>query len=173
MEGLRLARSMRGIVGFLYLISWVLFMWMWYMCSLCKNSPICTFRICSSFWWRRKWLPTLVFLAAELHWQRSLAGYSLWGRKESNATENDLASLSCVMSRTLKSLEFTLVASLPWFGDTGRRHGTLGSETREPMPHSVVSRMSHACFPTSELHRGSSDGCCTGNGLVSTEEPWA
>ena len=53
----------------------------------------------------------------------------------------------------------------------GRRYEFLGSETKEPMPHSVVSRMSHACFPTSELHRGSSDGCCTGNGLVSTEEP--
>ena len=74
------------------------------------------------------------------------------------------------MSRTLKSLEFTLVASLPWFGDTGRRHDTLASETKELMTHSVVSRMSHACFPTSELPRGSSDGCHTGDGLVS-EEP--
>ena len=75
------------------------------------------------------------------------------------------------MSRTLKSLEFTLVAGLPWFGDTGRRHDTLGSETKELMTPSVVNRMSHACFPTSKLHKGSSDGCCTGNGHVSTEEP--
>ena len=31
--------------------------------------------------WRRKWQPTPVFLAGEFHGQRSLAGYSPWGRK--------------------------------------------------------------------------------------------
>ena len=30
--------------------------------------------------WRRKWQPTLVFLPGESHGQRSLAGYSPWGR---------------------------------------------------------------------------------------------
>ena len=30
--------------------------------------------------WRRKWLPTLVFLPGKSYGQRSLAGYSLWGR---------------------------------------------------------------------------------------------
>ena len=29
--------------------------------------------------WRRKWLPTPVFLPGEFHGQRSLAGYSPWG----------------------------------------------------------------------------------------------
>ena len=33
--------------------------------------------------WRRKWQPTPVFLPGESHGQRSLAGYSPWGRKES------------------------------------------------------------------------------------------
>ena len=37
--------------------------------------------------WRRKWRPTLVFLPREFHGQRSLAGYSPWGRKESDVTE--------------------------------------------------------------------------------------
>ena len=36
--------------------------------------------------WRRKWQPTPVFLPGESHGQRSLAGYSLWGRKEVNTT---------------------------------------------------------------------------------------
>ena len=36
--------------------------------------------------WRRKWLPTLVFLPGESDGQRSLAGYSLWGRKELDIT---------------------------------------------------------------------------------------
>ena len=31
--------------------------------------------------WRREWLPTLVFLPGKSHGQRSLAGYSPWGRK--------------------------------------------------------------------------------------------
>ena len=37
--------------------------------------------------WRRKWLPTPVFLPGESHGQRSLVGYSPWGCKESDMTE--------------------------------------------------------------------------------------
>ena len=37
--------------------------------------------------WRRKWQPTPVFLLGEFHEQRSLAGYSPWGHKESDTTE--------------------------------------------------------------------------------------
>ena len=37
--------------------------------------------------WRRQWLPTPVFLPGESHAQRSLAGYSPPGRKESDTTE--------------------------------------------------------------------------------------
>ena len=37
--------------------------------------------------WRRKWQPTPVFLPGEFHGQRSLAGYSPWGCKESDTTE--------------------------------------------------------------------------------------
>ena len=32
--------------------------------------------------WRREWLPTPVFLPGEFHGQRSMAGYCLWGHKE-------------------------------------------------------------------------------------------
>ena len=31
--------------------------------------------------WRRKWQPTLVFLPGKSHGQKSLMGYSPWGRK--------------------------------------------------------------------------------------------
>jgi len=37
--------------------------------------------------WRREWQPTPVFLPGESHGWRSLAGYSPWGRKESDTTE--------------------------------------------------------------------------------------
>ena len=37
--------------------------------------------------WRRKWQLTPVFLPGESHGQRSLAGYSSWGRRELDMTE--------------------------------------------------------------------------------------
>ena len=37
--------------------------------------------------WRREWQPTPVFLPGEFHGWRNLAGYSLWGRKELDTTE--------------------------------------------------------------------------------------
>ena len=37
--------------------------------------------------WRRKWQPTPVFLPGKSHGQRSLAGCSPWGHKESDRTE--------------------------------------------------------------------------------------
>ena len=37
--------------------------------------------------WRRKWQPTPVFLPGESYGQRSPAGYSPWGHKESDTTD--------------------------------------------------------------------------------------
>ena len=37
--------------------------------------------------WRRKWQPTPIFLPGDSHGQRSLAGYSPWGPRESDTTE--------------------------------------------------------------------------------------
>ena len=37
--------------------------------------------------WRRAWQPTPAFLPGESHGQRSLAGYSLYGRKAADKTE--------------------------------------------------------------------------------------
>ena len=47
--------------------------------------------------WRRKWQPTLVFFPGEPHGQRSLTGYSPWGRKRVGhdvATKQQLYSLA-------------------------------------------------------------------------------
>ena len=43
-------------------------------------------RVPASFW-RRKWHPTPVSLPGEFHGQRSLAGYSPWGPRDSDMTE--------------------------------------------------------------------------------------
>ena len=37
--------------------------------------------------WRKKWQPTPIFLPGKPHGQRSLAGYSPWGHKESDTTQ--------------------------------------------------------------------------------------
>ena len=39
------------------------------------------------FPWRRAWQPTPVFLPGESHGQRSPVGYSPWGRKDLDVTE--------------------------------------------------------------------------------------
>ena len=38
--------------------------------------------------WSRKWQPTPVFLPGKCHGQRSLAGYSSWGCKDSDMIEH-------------------------------------------------------------------------------------
>ena len=49
------------------------------------------------FSWRRKWRLTPVFLPAEYHGEKSLAGYSPWSRKESDMTEGLTLSLFTFM----------------------------------------------------------------------------
>ena len=44
--------------------------------------------------WRREWQPTPVFLPGKSQGLRSLAGYSSWGRKELDATEQLILLLS-------------------------------------------------------------------------------
>ena len=68
--------------------------------------------------WRRKWQPTPVFLPGESHGQRSLAGYSPWGRKESDRTERLIHPLSFFnieyspfLAKDLISPELTLLKS--------------------------------------------------------------
>ena len=60
------------------------------------NNPACQCRRCKRYGFnpwvgkipgRRKRQPTLVLLPGEFHGQRSLAGYSPWGHKESDMTE--------------------------------------------------------------------------------------
>ena len=41
-------------------------------------------RLINTFIWRRQWHPTPVLLPGEFHGQRSQAGYSPWGHKESD-----------------------------------------------------------------------------------------
>ena len=61
--------------------------------------------------WRRKWQRTPVLLPGESHGQRSLVGYSPWGRKEPDTTERlHFMGFPAVMQRyescTIKKVEY-------------------------------------------------------------------
>ena len=58
---------------------------------------VCAFVYMYAYLWRRQWHPTPVLLLGKSHGQRSLVGYSPWGREESDMTEQPHFhfSLSC------------------------------------------------------------------------------
>ena len=58
--------------------------WTWQLFSVVEGGDL--LHQCKMLW-RRKWQPTPVFLLGKFHRQRSLAGYSPWGCKESDTTE--------------------------------------------------------------------------------------
>ena len=74
--------------------------------------------------WRRAWQPTPVLLPGESHGQRSLAGYSPWGHKGSDAAEqacmvlsfnlqilNHLSPTSTLVTRKLFSVSVLQISS--------------------------------------------------------------
>ena len=83
--------------------------------------------------WRREWQPPPVFLPGESHGWRSLAGYSPWGREESDMTERLHTHI--------------LILRLPWAGS-----GPLVLAADSSPPSSEPSL-------TSEDHEGSDQSC--------------
>ena len=67
--------------------------------------------ICISilYWWRRQWHPTPALLPGKSHGQKSLVGYSPWGRKELDTTEQlpFHCSLSCIGEGNGNPLQFS------------------------------------------------------------------
>ena len=61
--------------------------------------------------WRREWLPTPLFLPEEFHGQRSLAGYSPWGPKELDTTEQLTLYL---LGSELKVTQSRRLFASPW-----------------------------------------------------------
>ena len=74
------------------------------MAQTVKNLPAMKETWVRSLGWedprRRKWQPTPVFLPGEFYGQRSLAGYSPWGCKESDMTERLHFSLQAYASNS-------------------------------------------------------------------------
>ena len=89
--------------------------------------------------WRRKWQSTPVLLPGKSHGQRSLVGYSPWGRKESDTTEqlhfhfHNVGDLGLLLGREeplekeMATHSSTLAWKIPWREDPGRLH-FMGSQ---------------------------------------------
>ena len=83
--------------------------------------------------WRRKWQPTPLFLPGEPQRQGSLVGCHLWGRTESDTTEQ----LSGSSSRA--SLVAQIVKNLPAMQETQVRSGGLEDPLKKGMAtHSII-----------------------------------
>ena len=67
--------------------------------------------------WRRKWLPTLLFLLGKFHGQKSLEGYSPWDHKESDTTER--LTLSQFMEKEMATHSSVLAWEIPWTEEPG------------------------------------------------------
>ena len=104
------------------------------------KSPLCTV---GKVPWRRKWQPTPVFLPRESHGQRTLVGYSPWGRKNLAMTERlILIHYSWGVSTYQVSASRIAVNSCPSSGDT-RDSQSVGSRGKgqwgaEPRTHACV-----------------------------------
>ena len=113
---------------------------------LSGKEPSCQWRSGLNPWvgkipWRRKQQPTPVFLPGKFHGQRSLAGYSLWGLKESDTTEwLSMHSLRLALtnpsgktdSNGLQFQEYLVQWAVCIC--VGRRTWTLPSHWRSPAP---------------------------------------
>ena len=64
---------------------------------------------------RRKWLPPSVCLPGEFHEQRRMAGYSPWGRQESDMTER-------LPQRQHNILSLSAQPETPWLDTEGVSH---------------------------------------------------
>ena len=93
--------------------------------------------------WSRKWQPTPVFLHGKVQGQRSLAGYSPWGCKQSDTTEqlNDSLDINTLVvgfklstTSLLNSWKYTLVlisSSIPLWDKLSQLCATLWTVARQ------------------------------------------
>ena len=76
--------------------------------------------------WRRKWQSTPGFLPGKSHGQRSLAGYSPWGHKESDMAEQLTTSFSLNEREKIDSLN-----TINW-AESQEYQAQLGTKISDP-----------------------------------------
>ena len=84
--------------------------------------------------WRRKWQPAPIFLPGKSHGQRSLAGYSPWGCKESDTTEHRCMYMSRLPVRPQEAPGVLVLCFLSpgmWHGITLHTEETVSERRKE------------------------------------------
>ena len=106
--------------------------------------------------WRRKWQPTPVFLPGQSHGQRSLVGYSPWGRKDSDTSvqlSTHVGNLVSPWSRVVSLLGLAVGNLSP--GASNRDEGVfapqnsagyLGLNSHSRDPNSIRRKMYLMCL---------------------------
>ena len=89
---------------------------------LCLSWPPTSVVSLPSLLWSSKWQPTPLFLPGKSHEQRSLAGYSLWGRKALGMTEH----MHFPVHPSCLPFSVTTLASFSWLHNTTFWQHTLG-----------------------------------------------
>ena len=84
--------------------------------------------------WRREWQPTPVFLPEEFNGQKILVGYSPWGYKESDTTEQLILSHFLEVRKSA-----SLLAGLNFLGRLWRRIHFLSFSSLKGLTHSLAS----------------------------------
>ena len=113
-----------------------------YQCRRCRG---CGFNLwVREIPWSRKWQPTPVFLPGKFPGQRGLAGYSPWGHKEWDTTE-DPSTQRARAHTPSPSLTQSLTLSPPWTPtpDTavGKQWGPGGGETQAGLESQVATHI--------------------------------
>ena len=95
--------------------------------------------------WRREWLPRHIFLSGEFHGQRRLAGYSPWGQKELDVTEQLTIALSKPMFPKLTENYSSLKCKLKQ--NEMSLHAHKGTPTRmaESKRETIISIFKNTC----------------------------
>ena len=89
--------------------------------------------------WRRAWQPTPIFLPGESHGQRSLAVYTLWGRKESDTTERLTHNAkSAPIINAVYKIQKVLVNSDPAHVSSGRANPAQAAETERSILYALM-----------------------------------
>ena len=98
--------------------------------------------------WNRKWQLTSVFLPGKSHGQKSLAGYSPWGHKESDMTENThrVCVFMCVfvLSQFIMNKEVSLISRNLLFSLSGQKIVYVGNS----LPHPPLKASSPYLYPS-------------------------
>ena len=117
--------------------------------------------------WSRKWQPTPVFSPGKSHGQRSLAGYSPWGCKESDMTQR-LNSINKIKNLNyINTCQITLticlvhISKLLWVSVESRDQYTFSDALSSAALTDSGSSVPESPLPTLDTHQAaqSPSGC--------------